>query len=151
MRQSSLTKKQLAVIDEMFAGESRYIGIEAILEKHSVTRRLYNKWLGDESFKAEFTRRIEWLNLQSQALIARYASLAAAKLVALTDSEKEEMRRKACLDIISLPRLIEKNQTGKTADGDTEPIENLHPDTASRLLEALAQEKSQQKNDDNST
>ncbi len=138
MRQSSLSKKQLAVIDEMFAGE---LDTDAILSKHNVTRRLYNKWLGDENFKAEFTRRIEWLNLHSQALIARYASLAAARLVALTDSEKEETRRKACLDIISLPRVIEKNQMAPADDSPT--VENLNPQTASRLLEALAQEKNQ--------
>jgi len=139
----ALTKKQLSVIDEMFAGE---MDVEAILERHNVTRRLYNKWLGDENFKAEFTRRIDWLNLQSQALIARYASLAAAKLVALTDSEKEEVRRKACLDIISLPRLTAQKQT-VSPDSDIEPAEILHPETASRLLEALAQQKNQQKDD----
>jgi hypothetical protein len=141
-----ITKKQLAVIDEMFAGE---MDIDSVLEKHNVTRRLYNKWLGDKNFKAEFTKRIEWLNLHSQALIARYASLAAAKLVALTDSEKEETRRKACLDIISLPRLTEQKQP-VTADSNIQPVENLHPETASRLLEALTQGKNQQKNDNRS-
>ena len=147
MRRSSLSKKQLAVIDEMFTGE---LDTDAILAKHNVTRRQYDKWLSDENFKSEFTHRIEWLNLQSQALIARYASLAAAKLVALTDSEKEETRRKACLDIISLPRLAAQKQTAP-ADSDIEPVENLHPDTASRLLEALAKENFKQKNTDNNT
>lgn len=141
------TKKQLALIDETFAGE---MDIEAALAKHNVTRRQYNKWLSDENFKAEFTRRIEWLNLQSQALIARYASLAAAKLVALTDSEKEETRRKACLDIISLPRLIEKNQTQTADNGITEPAENLHPEIASRLLEVLAQGQNTEKDKEKS-
>jgi len=142
MRQSTLTKKQLSVIDEMFAGD---MDTEAVLAKYNVTRRLYNKWLGDENFRAEFTRRIDWLNLQSQVMIARYASLAAAKLVSLTDSENQETRRKACLDIISLPRLTAQKQS-VSPDSDIEPAEVLHPDTASKLLEALAQQKSQQKN-----
>lgn len=124
----------------MFTGE---MDTEAILTKHNVARKLYNKWLGDENFKAEFTRRIEWLNLHSQAMIARYASLAAARLVALTDSENQETRRKACLDIISLPRINAHKQTA-TAESNIESIESLHPDTASRLLEALAQQKNQQ-------
>jgi hypothetical protein len=145
MSQSSLTKKQLSVIDDVFAGE---MDIDAVLAKHKVTRSRYNKWLGDENFKAEFTRRIEWLNLQSQALIARYASLAAAKLVALTDSEKEETRRKACLDIISLPRLTAHKQDDTAKEGNTEPIENLHPQTASRLLEALAGGQNSQENEE---
>jgi len=35
------------------------MNIEAILAKQNVTRRQYNKRLGDDNFKAEFTRRIE--------------------------------------------------------------------------------------------
>jgi hypothetical protein len=139
-----LTSKQLAVIDEMFAGET---DIDAVLTRHNVSRRQHNKWLADENFKAEFTRRIEWLNLQSQAMIARYASLAAAKLVALTDCEKEDVRRKACLDIISLPKLSEKNASLECADGDITPPETLHPETVSRLLEVLAETQTTKKNE----
>jgi hypothetical protein len=137
MSQSTLSKKQLSLIDDIFAGD---IDTEAILAKHSVTRRLFNKWLGDENFKDEFTRRIDWLNLQSQIMIARYASLAAAKLVSLTDSENQETKRKACIDIISLPRLTDQKQK-VSPDSDIEPAEILHPDTASILLEALANPK----------
>lgn len=137
MKKSALTKKQMSVINEMFAGE---LDISAILEKHKISPRLYDKWLADDGFKAEFTRRIEWLNLQSQALIARYASFAAARLVALTDSEKEETRRKACLDIISLPRLDEKKAAPQNGDTTDDAEQYLHPQMASRLLEALAKE-----------
>jgi hypothetical protein len=134
---AAVTRKQLAVIDDIFTGN---IDTEAVLEKHNVTRKLFNKWLGDENFRAEFTRRIDWLNLQSQVMIARYASLAAAKLVSLTDSENQETKRKACLDIISLPRLTDQKQK-VSPDSEIESAETLHPDTASILLEALAQQK----------
>jgi len=137
MTTPALTKKQLSVIDGIFAGD---IETEDILAKHSVTRRLFNKWLGDENFRAEFARRIDWLNLQSQVMIARYASLAAAKLVSLTDSQNQETKRKACLDIISLPRLADQKQK-ISPDSNVEPAEILNPDTASILLEALAQQK----------
>jgi hypothetical protein len=129
------TKKQLAVLDELFAGE---LTEDDICKKHSVTKAQYHKWLSDERFCAEFARRIDWLNLQSQALIARYASLAAAKLVELIDSDKEETRRKACLDIISLPRVT----NAKQAVSDKSPDKNraeLPPEVASRLLTALAE------------
>jgi hypothetical protein len=137
MTTPALSKKQLSVIDNIFTGD---IDTEAVLAKHSVTRRLFNKWLGDENFRAEFTRRIDWLNLQSQVMIARYASLAAAKLVSLTDSENQETKRKACLDIISLPRLA-AGQQNASPDSNIEQTETLHPDTASILLEALAKPK----------
>jgi 3-deoxy-D-manno-octulosonic-acid transferase len=137
MSQSTLSKKQLSLIDDIFAGD---IDTEAILAKHKITHRLFNKWLGDENFRAEFTRRIDWLNLQSQVMIARYTSLAAAKLVSLTDSQNQETKRKACLDIISLPRLTDQKQN-MSPDNNIEPAETLHPDTASILLKALAQQK----------
>jgi hypothetical protein len=137
MSQSTLSKKQLSLIDDIFTGDT---DTEAILAKHKITRRLFNKWLGDENFRAEFTRRIDWLNLQSQVMIARYASLAAAKLVSLTDSQNAETKRKACLDIISLPRL-DAGQQNASPDSGIEQTEILNPETATILLEALAQKK----------
>jgi hypothetical protein len=136
MSQSGLSRKQLSVIDDIFAGE---LDTEAVLKKHNVSPGRYNKWLSDDNFKAHFNRRIEWLNLQSKAMIARYASLAAAKLVALTDSENQETRRKACLDIISLPMENAQKQANPAKGGDIQP-ENLPPGTATRLLNALAEE-----------
>jgi len=130
-----LTRKQLAVLDELFAGE---LNEDDICKKHGVTKAQYHKWLADERFKAEFARRIDWLNLQSQALIARYASLAAAKLVELIDSDKEETRRKACLDIISLPRISGQKQPSPDKPADTKHTE-LPPETAGKLLAALAE------------
>ncbi len=93
-----LTKRQLAVIDELFDGDDE----QAVLDKYKVSRRLYNKWLADDAFTGEFDRRIDAAFRQSAVLIARYAPLAAAKLVQLTESDKEETARKACLDIISM-------------------------------------------------
>ena len=144
---SALTRKQLDVIDDLFKGE---LEENEILQNHKINRAVFNRWLNDENFTNEFHHRIEWLNLQSQALIARYASLAAAKLVALTDSQKEETRRKVCLDIISLPRLTAQKQPDTHTNADPQAAESLHPKTASRLLEALAGDKNAQQNDGNS-
>ena len=75
--------------------------------------------------------------------MAKYSCLAAAKLVELTTSGKEETARKACLDIIAPPTLTAKKtrtpaeQQG-TADKQTP---QLSPQTASKLLAALAEEK----------
>jgi hypothetical protein len=75
------SKKQLAVIDDLFAGE---LDKQAVLDKHGVGRNIYNKWLTDETFQAEFARRISGAHLAGEALIARYCLVAAAKLVQLT-------------------------------------------------------------------
>ncbi|MHC4309749.1 MAG: hypothetical protein ACYSSN_07375 [Planctomycetota bacterium] len=97
-----LTKKQLAVIEDLFAGE---LDEQAILDKYKLSRKLYNQWRNDDSFAEQFDKRITDAYRQSDVLIARYAPVAAAKLIQLTESDKPETARKACLDIISMPIL----------------------------------------------
>jgi hypothetical protein len=137
-KRKQLSKKQLAVIDDLFAGQ---FDEQAILDKHKVSRNIYNKWLTDEKFTNEFDRRIAALNRQSKLITARYAPLAAARLVQLTESEKEETCRKACLDIISLPppaaKKTEQSTEPQNAPAQEAPL--LSDETASRLLSALAQ------------
>jgi hypothetical protein len=137
-----LKKRQLAVIDDMFSGE---LDEQAVLDKHKVSRNLYNRWLDDGLFVSEFDRRVISAHRQSSALIARYAPLAAAKLVQLTESEKEETARKACVDIISMPALLDKRMAysneSQTSDPDvSSQTQQLSEATVSRLLAALAQE-----------
>ncbi len=128
-----LSKKQLAVIDDLFACE---LDEQTILDKHKIKRSTYNRWLADEKFEAELVRRIKTTKLMSEVLIAKYSVVAAAKLVGLTESEKEETARKACLDIISLPHITLPEQ----ADGEKNETVQLSDETASRLLAALAEE-----------
>ncbi len=135
-----LRKRQLAVIDDMFSGE---LDEQSVLAKHKVSRDVYNKWLADGDFVEEFDRRIASAHRQSGLIIARYAPLAAAKLVQLTESENQETARKACLDIISLPKIAAQKteQSDKTKRDSENPAEQLSDETASRLLAALAKEK----------
>jgi len=143
-----LTKRQLAVIDELFKGE---LDEQAILDKYKVSHNLYKRWLANKNFADEIDRRIESSLRQSALLIARYAPLAAAKLVQLTDSENQETARKACLDIISFSSsatrpdaLSNMHNTRDTRDERRETKDEgrgqLSPETASRLLSALAEE-----------
>ena len=133
-----LTKKQLAVIDDLFSGE---LDEQVILDKYKVRRNVYNRWLADGLFTSEFDRRIMSAHRQSAALIAKYAPLAAAKLVQLTESEKEETARKACMDIISLPALLDKRivRPGELQTTETQLPQQLTEQAAGRLLAALAQ------------
>jgi len=134
-----LSSKQLAVIADMFSGE---LDEQAVLSKHKVGRSLYSRWLTDELFCAEFDRRIASAHRRTAALIAGCASLAAAKLVELTESENQETARKACLDVIAMPLKAAANS--RTSDqpekNAPEQTEQLPPQTAARLLAALAQD-----------
>jgi len=134
-----LTKKQLSVIEDIFSGE---FSEKEVLEKNKVSRAIFNRWQGEELFIGEFNRRIMSAHQQSDALIAKFAPLAAAKLVELIESESQETARKACLDIISLPkRTAESGQQegGKKADEQGE-FSQLSAETAGKLLKVLAEE-----------
>ena len=141
-----LTKRQLAVIEDLFSGE---LDEQAVLDKYKISRNLYNKWQSDDNFAEQFDRRITGAYRQSVALIARYAPLAAAKLIQLTESEKAETARKACLDIISMPILTANRKTHPSSDeprlAGTQPqsadTQQLTEQTAGRLLAVLAEEK----------
>lgn len=139
-KRKQLTKRQLAVIEDLFSDFS-IVDEQAVLDKHKVSRNLYNKWLADSSFTEQFDRRIAAAHRQSAALIARYAPLAAAKLVQLIDSDKEETARKACLDIISVPPIANTNsQVANRDPSGSQVAPQLSDQTASRLLAILAEE-----------
>ncbi|MCK4913306.1 MAG: hypothetical protein KAS69_01760 [Planctomycetes bacterium] len=136
-----LNKKQLALIEDLFAGE---MDEQQLIEKNKITKNTYNKWLADENFTAEIARRISVARLQSKLLIARFSLAAAAKLVQLTESEKEETARRACLDIIAFPdsvgeKLLQK-QGEENEDSQTELDFPLTEKTAEKLLLALCEE-----------
>ena len=140
-----LTKKQLAVIEDLFAGE---LDEQAILDKHNVDEQLYSKWQNDDDFTEQLERRIADAYRQSTVLIARYAPLAAAKLIQLTESDKAETARKACLDIISMPILTANRKTQLSREESrlerTQSLpagtRQLSEQTAGKLLALLAEE-----------
>jgi len=128
-----LTKKQLSVIDDLFAGE---LDEQQVFEKHRINKRLYDKWLAEENFANEFDRRIKSAHRQGELIIARFANVAAVKLVALTESANPETARKACLDVINYLR--QNNQLSPAEQTENEQPPDLSPELASRLLAALA-------------
>ena len=134
-----LSKKQLSVIEDLFVG---LLDEQAILDKHEVSRAVFVRWQMECRFVKEFNRRIAALNRQGELIIARYAPLAAAKLVGLTESQSQETARRACIDIIEFPKQAVK-KADEPADKNDKgtPQKELAPETASRLLAALAEKR----------
>ena len=139
-RKRYLYKRQLEVLDDLFSGE---LDEQSVLKKHKVGRSVYSRWLEDKLFVSEFSRRLESARLQSELIIARYSAVAAAKLVQLTESAKEETARRACLDIISQPKRAAKEQEQSSGRGNVtdERVQQLSEQTTSRILAALAEER----------
>jgi hypothetical protein len=130
-----LTTTQRRVIDDLFAGQ---LSEDDVLKKWHVTRRTYCRWHEQEIFAAEFNRRLKLSHRQTELIFANWASSVAAKLVNLTDAEKEETARKACMDVINHPDRKAKNQSENKKPPEEEPLPELPPEVASRLLAALA-------------
>jgi hypothetical protein len=130
---TKLTARQLAVIDDLFAGE---LNEQQVFEKRRINKRVYDKWLTEENFAGEFDRRVKSAHRQSELIIARFATVAAAKLVQLTESTNPETARKACLDVINYLR--QNNQSLPAEQTENEQPSDLPPELASRLLAALA-------------
>ena len=131
-----LTKKQRDVIDDLFSGE---LDEQQIFEKHRINKRVYDKWLAEDNFADEFDRRIKSAHRRGELIIARFANVAAAKLVQLTESENQETSRKACLDVINYLR--QKAEPSPDGQPEAEKLPDLPPEVASGLLAALAQSK----------
>jgi hypothetical protein len=142
-----LTRKQLAVLDDLFSSDSsaNESGAGGILEKHGVSAADYRRWHSEEAFAQEYEARLAALGRQSRLLIARYASFAAAKLIALTESENQETARKACLDIIDrIQNSDDRIQNAELRSKNEELTEggcegaSLTPELAEKILESLA-------------
>ena len=130
---SKLTPRQLKFIDELFnsGGDEA-----AACAKENINAAMYRRWLSQKTFTDEIAGRIESAKRASRILLTQYMTVAAAKLVALTESEKEETARRACLDILSL------NNEDSAIDDETpaeEPVLQISPAIASKLLAVLAE------------
>ncbi|MHC4912053.1 MAG: hypothetical protein ACYTE5_03500 [Planctomycetota bacterium] len=138
-RRKYLTQKQLAVLDDLFNGE---LDEQAVLKKHRVRRGTYERWLADEVFRERFKQYVNVLSRRSELLLAKYSCSAARKLHELTKEGKGETARKACLDIMTMPkRISEHSEAAKgLASGEGKEIPQLSGKRASRLLALLAED-----------
>ena len=136
-KETVLTKQQIAVLNDIFNGK---MSEENAVQKHKVTPRLYRKWLDDEVFADEIEFRTACLQRQSRLTVAKLMSFAAVKLVELMNSEKKELVRKACFDVISFPAGTVENNDSKS-ESPADAAGQFDSELAGRLLEMLAEEK----------
>ena len=141
-KEKPLSARQLAVIDDLFEGRKE----REILEKHNLSRKLYEKWLADEAFNGRLDRRAEWENRRSEFRLARSARIAVSSLVKMAESEKGETARKACVDLITMRANRSAGSSAMQADNPAPGPESppLTPETADKILAALAEETPQE-------
>lgn len=131
-----LSRKQLALIDDLFAG---ILEERKILARHKVGTQLFRRWLADGEFCEELNHLVDGGYRQSTLMLARNAPSAAKKLIDLTECDKEETARKACMDIITMkPPIFQPAAPAERHDKTEEPPP-ISPQTASRILAVLAE------------
>jgi len=140
-KEKPLSARQLAVIEDLFEDKQE----QEILEKHNLSRKLYNKWLSDGAFTSHLDRRIVWEYRRCEFMLAHHALEAVTNLVKLTDPKQPETARKACLDIITMRSAANRLADSPAVPGDnpTSPPEslNLSSEAAGKILAVLAEEK----------
>jgi len=137
LKSKFLTKKQKRVLEDLF---STTFTVQEVLEKWKVKKTTYHRWHSQEFFASEYKRLLKLIRSESELIFARYSAEVALKLVSLTAAEKDEIARKACMDVINHPRYKVKKEFIKKPP-EEETHEPLPPEVASRLLAALAAEK----------
>lgn len=143
-KEKVLSAKQLAVIEDLFEGKKE----QEILKKHNLSRKLYEKWLADESFNRRLDRRAEWEYRKIAFNLALSVRKAVSSLVKLAESEKGETSRKACIDIITISVNRSVGTNAAQADNPAPSPEStlLSPEITGKLLAVLAEQ--QQKSPD---
>ena len=138
LKSKYLTKKQKGVLEDLFSGG---LNVQEILEKWKVKLRTYYRWHAQPFFAAEFKRLLNLAQSQCELILARYAADVAMKLVSLSAAEKEETARKACMDVINHPDRKVKHKSEIDPKPIEEPLIDLPPEVASKMLALLAGEK----------
>ena len=119
----------------LHSANSRFARRVEINAKHTPKQTKTARRAPKTAFLTVKTKRV--LKRQSQYIIGKYAPIAAAKLVQLTESEKDETSRKACLDVIMLQSNSKSIESDETESA--EQTEQLSGEQASRILAALAE------------
>lgn len=126
----------LRAVDEILKGEDE----AKVLERYEIEPETFDKLLNSPKFILQVSNRIGLSIIRSKLLIAQYAQVATAKLIHLTDCEKEETARKACLDVITLATkqsdaTIQKEEVSEIVNSANQPITD---EQASKMLAVLA-------------
>jgi len=133
-KRKQLSQRQLDVLKDLFGSD---LDEQKVLAKHGVRRSTYNRWLADEVFGERWRHHVNALGRQGELLMAKSSCTAAERLVELLECASGETARKACLDIMRMPKeLLSSEEDGSEA---RESVTVPYPE-ASRVWAVLAEE-----------
>ncbi|MFA6187342.1 MAG: hypothetical protein WC770_09085 [Phycisphaerae bacterium] len=134
-----VTTRQLQVIDELFASGGNE---NAVLQKFSISPEKWKRWRTQQPFNRAIEAKMKALNQHGQMLLLQHSSWASARLLELCNSDKDEVSRKACLNVLQLNNeTVEKNTLPESEEPQTNEEEKMPftDEQASRMLAILAE------------
>lgn len=134
-----LTRLHYEIIDDLF---ERGLPESEVNARYGLPPGMLRKWICDPAFDQEVRSRMHatWSGVRIK--LARFVPEAANKLIELAQCEKEETRRKACLDVIAM-LLQECSEKGiQLAESPLPPLP-FSDKTALWLLAMYAKEEGQ--------
>jgi hypothetical protein len=130
-----LGRRQRAVIDDLLNGLYKYES----LEKNKISPSRYRLWLKNKLFRQELLARFDAQKRQGKFVMARCIPQAAEKLSQLIGSEKPEIARKACVDVLSLQKTGVEQEGSENAQCRDQQSK-ISDEKAARMLAILAED-----------
>ena len=128
-----LTTKQRRVARAVYEGQ---LTEEQLCREFGITLKLLRRWLVSEELQRELARLCETSARETRLIINRYGPIAAAKLVTLLDSDKEDIARRSALDMID--RCCGERPAGSD-ENETDNPAGISDEQARRMLLTLAE------------
>lgn len=126
-----IVKKQKEIAKLLFEGRTTQA---EIMSQYQLNDKKFTKLTRSATFKEEVAHLGEMATHETFMILSRYGPIAAKTLVALLESEKPDVARRAALDIIN-HNLEVKGQSDDPGDGDPH---TLSESEAWRQIRALA-------------
>jgi cystathionine beta-lyase/cystathionine gamma-synthase len=138
MEPNFITDRQLHAIDELFASGGDE---NAVLRKFSISLSKWKRWRSQQPFNKALEAKMKTLNQNGQMLLLQHSSLASARLLELCNSQKEEVSRKACLNVLQLnSETVEKNTSLENSQSNEPEKTHLTTEQASKILAVLSED-----------
>ena len=111
------------------------------LRKNRVSPFRYRKWLKNPLFKREFVDRKESLERQRKFILISSLPQAVRRLAELIHSEKDEIARKACMDILNIMKADEEKEEKERAEraGHQSHMPQISEAKAAKIWAVLAE------------
>lgn len=92
-----LSKKQKEVVREMY---EQQLSEREVLERFGLSNKVFQRWLNSEEFTDELERLCANSARETRLILSRFGPVAAVRLVELMQSEKDDVARRASLELI---------------------------------------------------